>query len=139
MPLTLNVDPPHVAAIKLHAKKTGKSASRLVTQFIDGLTTETPPPSLGVVIKRLRANRDKLTDKGLLNVAVFGSVARGEESPGSDIDLMVKVAEDMSAFRLAGLQSDLREILGAHVEIVTLKEFNEGFDRSVQEEVVIAY
>lgn len=139
MPLTLNVDPPHVTAIKLHAKKTGMSASRLVTQFIDGLTTETPPPSLGVVIKQLRASRDKLIDKGLINIAIFGSVARGEEAPGSDIDLMVKVSEDMSAFRLAGLQSDLRKILGAPVELVTLQEFNEGFDRSVQQEVVIAY
>ncbi len=139
MPLTLNIDPPHVTAIKQHAKKTGMSASRMVTRFIDGLTTETPPPSLGITIKILRNNRDTLIDKGLLNVAVFGSVARGDEKPGSDIDLMVKVSEDMDAFRLAGIQSDLREILGSDVEIVTLKEFNDGFDRSVQEEIVIAY
>jgi len=139
MPLTLNIDPPHVTAIKQHAKKTGMSASRMVTCFIDGLTTETPPPSLGLTIKMLRDNRNTLTDKGLLNIAIYGSVARGDEKPGSDIDLMVKVSEDMNAFRLAGIQSDLKDILGANVEIVTLKEFNDGFDRSVQEEVVIAY
>ena len=81
----------------------------------------------------------RLTDKGLLNVAVFGSVARGDEKPGSDIDLMVKVSEDMNAFRLAGIKSDLQDILGASVEIVTLKEFNRSFDQSVQKDVVIAY
>ncbi len=139
MSLTLNIDPPHVTAIKQHAKKTGMSASRLVTCFIDGLTTETPPPSLGATIRELRANRDNLTDKGLLNVAVFGSVARGDEKPGSDIDLLVKTSDDMDAFRLAGIQSDLQKILGSHVEIVTLNEFNNSFDRSVQEDVVIAY
>lgn len=139
MPLTLNIDPLHVAAIKQHAKETGMSASRMVTRFIDGLTTETPPPSLGATIRVLRNNRDILTDKGLLNVAVFGSVARGDEKPGSDIDLMVKVAEDMNAFRLAGIKSDLQDILGASVEIVTLKEFNSSFDQSVQKDVVIAY
>lgn len=139
MPLTLNIDPPHVTTIKQHAKKTGMSASRMVTRFIDGLTTETPPPSLGITIKMLRNNRDTLTDKGLLNIAVFGSVARGDEKPGSDIDLMVKVSEDMNAFRLAGIQSDLQDILGASVEIVTLKEFNSSFDQSVQKDVVIAY
>lgn len=139
MPLTLNIDPLHVTAIKQHAKKTGMSASRLVTRFIDGLTTETPPPSLGATIKRLRENRDPLIKKGLLNIAVFGSVARGDEKPGSDIDLMIKVPEDMNAFRLAGIQSDLQEILGAGVEIVTLKEFNSSFDQSVQKDVVIAY
>ena len=139
MPLTLNIDPPHVTTIKQHAKKTGMSASRMVTRFIDGLTTETPPPSLGITIKMLRNNRDTLTDKGLLNIAVFGSVARGDEKPGSDIDLMVKVSEDMNAFRLAGIQSDLQDILGASVEIVTLKEFNSSFDQSVHKDVVIAY
>jgi len=139
MPLTLNIDPPHVTAIKQHAKKKGVSASRMVTRFIDGLTTETPPPSLGVTIKMLRKNRDALTDKGLLNIAVFGSVARGDEKPGSDIDLLVKVSDDMNAFRLAGVQSDLQETLGANVEIVTLKEFNSNFDQSVQKDVVIAY
>ncbi len=139
MPLTLNIDPPHVSAIKHHAKKTGVSASRLVTRFIDGLTTERPPPSLGSTIRELRANRNDLIDKGLLNVAVFGSVARGEEKPGSDIDLLVKTSDDMDAFRLAGVKADLQNILDAPVEIVTLKEFNDSFDRSVQEEVVIAY
>jgi uncharacterized protein len=139
MPLTLNIDPPHVAAIKQHAKKTGMSMSRMVTRFIDGLTTETPPPSLGATIKTLRNNQNSLIEKGLLNIAVFGSVARGTEKPGSDIDLMVKVSEDMNTFRMAGIQSDLREILGASVEIVTLKEFNSSFDHSVQEDVVIAY
>lgn len=139
MPLTLNIDPPHVTAIKQHAKKTGMSASRLVTRFIDGLTTEAPPPSLGATIKKLRKNGDILIDKGLLNVAVFGSVARGDEKPGSDIDLLVKVSDNMNAFRLAGIQSNLQEILGAHVELVTLKEFNGSFDQSVQKDVVIAY
>ncbi len=139
MSLTLNIDPQHVAAIKQHAKATGMSASRMVTRFIDGLTTEAPPPSLGPTIRMLRDNQDNLINKGVLNVAVFGSVARGHEEPGSDIDLLIKTSDDMNAFRLAGIQADLQEILGARVEIVTLKEFNTGFDLSAQKDVVIAY
>jgi predicted nucleotidyltransferase len=139
MSLTLNIDPFHVAAIKQHAKKLGVSASRLVTHFIDGLTTETTPPSLGITIRKLRENRNVLIGEGLLNVAVFGSVARGEEKPGSDIDLLVKVANDMNSFRLASIQLKLHGILGANVEIVTLREFNSGFDRSVQKDVIIGY
>jgi hypothetical protein len=139
MPLTLNIDPPHVTNLKRHAKKLGLSASRLVTEFIDGLTTETPPPSLGRTIKTLRQHRHELANKGLLNIAVIGSVARGEERPGSDTDLLVKVSDDMSAFRLAGLQSELRELLGAKVDVVTLEEFKGSFDRTVQEDVIVAY
>jgi predicted nucleotidyltransferase len=56
-----------------------------------------------------------------LNIAVFGSVARGDAKLGSDIDLMVKVPDDTNAFRLTGIQSDLQETLGVRVEIVTLK------------------
>ncbi len=139
MSLTLNIDPPHVAAIKQHAKATGMSASRMVTRFIDGLTTEAPPLSLGPTIRTIRDYQDALIDKGVLNIAVFGSVARGDEKPGSDLDLLIKTSDDMNAFRLAGIQADLQEILGARVEIVTLKEFNTGFDLSVQKDVVIAY
>ena len=97
------------------------SASRMVTRFIDGLTTEMPPPSLGATIKTLLNNQNSLIGKALLNIAVFGSVARGDAKLGSDIDLMVKVPDDTNAFRLTGIQSDLQEILVVRVEIVTLK------------------
>ncbi len=139
MSLTLNIDPPRVKALKRHAGARGLSASRLVTEFIDGLAVGRPPPPLGKVIGLLRTNRAMLADRGLLNVAVFGSVARGEECPGSDIDLLVKPNGQMTAFRLAGVQSALRDLLEAPVEIVTLDEFGRGFDRSNQEDVVVAY
>ena len=93
----------------------------MVPRFIDGLTTKTPPPSLGATIKTLLNNQNSLIGKGLLNIAVFGSVARGDAKLGSDIDLMVKVPDDTNAFRLTGIQSDLQEILVVRVEIVTLK------------------
>ncbi|MDP6871902.1 MAG: nucleotidyltransferase domain-containing protein [Alphaproteobacteria bacterium] len=115
------------------------SASRLVTGFIDGLSSEPRPPSLGRCIALLRQNREDLIRRGLLHIAVFGSVARGEEGPGSDTDLLVKVADDMDAFRLAALQAELAEILGTSVEIMTLAEFNAVFDRAAQEDVVVAY
>ncbi len=139
MPLTLNIDPPHVTDLKGHARKRGVSASRLVTGFIDGLSSEPRPPSLGRCIAVLRRHREDLVRRGLLHIAVFGSVARGEEGPGSDVDLMVKVSDDMDAFRLAALQADLTEILGTSVEIMTLAEFNAAFDQSAQEDVVVAY
>ncbi len=139
MPLTLNIDPPHVTDLKSHARQRGVSASRLITGFIDGLSAEPCPPSLGQCISRLRQHRADLVRRGLLNIAVFGSVARGEEGPGSDTDLLVKVADDMDAFRLAALQADLAGILNTPVEIMTLAEFNAAFDASAQEDVVVAY
>ena len=127
MLLTLNVDPPHVTDLKSHARQRGVRASCLVTGIIDGLSSEPRPPFLGQSIRRLRQHRAALVLQGLLNIAVFGPVARGEEQPGNDADLLVKVAGDMDAFRLAALQADLAEILGALVEIMTLPKLKAAF------------
>ncbi len=53
------------------------------------------------------------------NVRLFGSVARGEEHPQSDIDLLVTAGPHRSAFFPGGLVSDLEELLGRPVDIVT--------------------
>ena len=76
------------------ARQRGVRASCLVTGIIDGLSSEPRPPFLGQSIRRLRQHRAALVLQGLLNIAVFGPVARGEEQPGNDADLLVKVAGD---------------------------------------------
>ena len=55
---------------------------------------------------------------GAFNVRVFGSVARGEAGPESDVDLLVEVAEQHSAWFPGGLLVELEDILGRKVEIV---------------------
>ena len=62
---------------------------------------------------------------GAYNVRVFGSVARGEAGPGSDIDLLVeKGSTPTSSWFPAGLVLDLQEVLGRPVEIVTERGLN---------------
>jgi hypothetical protein len=56
---------------------------------------------------------------GATNVRVFGSVARGEEGPDSDIDLLVTMGNGRSYFDLVGLWQDLEELLGRKVDVVT--------------------
>jgi len=56
---------------------------------------------------------------GATNVRVFGSVARGEAGPGSDIDLLVDVGPGRSAFFPAGLLADLEDLLGCKVDVLT--------------------
>jgi predicted nucleotidyltransferase len=53
------------------------------------------------------------------NVRVFGSVARHEDRPDSDIDLLVTFDADASLFDQAGLIADLEELLGRHVDVVS--------------------
>jgi len=74
--------------------------------------------------------RDLLTEKredilriaashGAYNVRVFGSVARGEERPDSDVDLLVDLESGRSLLDLGGLLFDLQEFLGRDVDVAT--------------------
>lgn len=56
---------------------------------------------------------------GAANVRVFGSVARGEATPESDVDLLVEWGPGRSLLDHAGLVLDLQELLGAPVEVGT--------------------
>lgn len=71
--------------------------------------------------RQLREKREEIlriaAKHGARNVRVFGSAARGETTPGSDLDLLVELDEGRSLLDLAGLHLDLEEILGCPVDI----------------------
>jgi len=52
------------------------------------------------------------------NVRVFGSVARGEDGPESDVDFVVAFDDHASLLDLIGLKQDLEEMLGREVDVV---------------------
>ena len=53
------------------------------------------------------------------NVRVFGSVARGEGGPGSDVDLLVDMEKGRNLLDLVGFWQDLEELLGCRVDVIT--------------------
>jgi len=55
---------------------------------------------------------------GASNLRVFGSVARRESRPGSDIDFLIDLEAGRDLFDLGGLQADLRDLLGTSVDLV---------------------
>ena len=56
---------------------------------------------------------------GVTSMRVFGSVARGDESAHSDIDLLVTTGPRVSPWFPAGLILELEQLLGRHIDIVT--------------------
>lgn len=56
---------------------------------------------------------------GIVNVRVFGSVARGDDNPQSDIDFLVELEEGCTLFDLGGALVKLQDLLGRKVDIVT--------------------
>lgn len=73
---------------------------------------------------------------GARNVRLFGSSARGEERPDSDVDLLVDAGPTTSSWFPAGLILDLEQILGRPVEIVTEKGLNPLIKQRVLQEAI---
>jgi len=60
-----------------------------------------------------------LQKEGATKVAVFGSYARGEEKPESDIDILVEFSENKSLLTLVRIERELSEFLGVKVDLLT--------------------
>ncbi len=76
---------------------------------------------------------------GVKRVALFGSVVRGEDSPDSDIDILVSFREPIGLFALAGLRQELSERLGRPVDLVTEGFLSRYLRPYVEREKVILY
>jgi predicted nucleotidyltransferase len=72
--------------------------------------------------ERLKNEREKIlriaARYGAHNVRVFGSVARGEESLNSDIDIVVDLEKGRSLLDQVGLKQELEELLGQSIDVV---------------------
>ena len=55
------------------------------------------------------------------NARVFGSVLRGEDQPGSDLDLLVDPTPDTTLFDIGAIRHDLSQLLGIPVDVLTPK------------------
>jgi predicted nucleotidyltransferase/DNA-binding XRE family transcriptional regulator len=103
-----------------------------------------PPSSIrgrtGEQAALLRRERKRLLaaaqSHGARNIRVFGSVARGDPRPDSDIDLLVEFATGRTLLDLAGFKNDASEILGQEVDVATLEILREEFRDEVLEEAV---
>jgi predicted nucleotidyltransferase len=80
------------------------------------------------IVELVRKKREEIqriaAAHGAHNVRVFGSVARGEAGPDSDIDLLIEAGPTTSSWFPAGLILDLQDLLGRRVQVVTEKGLN---------------
>jgi predicted nucleotidyltransferase/DNA-binding XRE family transcriptional regulator len=90
--------------------------------------------------RRLRRHRRAILDvaarRGATNVRVFGSVARGEDSPSSDVDIMVDLDDKVGVVGLAGLERELSEILKRHVDVVPARDLKPGIEQRVAQDAI---
>lgn len=88
------------------------------------------------VIERLRTNRSLLEKLGIKSLALFGSVARGEANPQSDVDLLVEFSQPVGLFEFIRVQQALEALLGCPVDLVTPDALRESMRTTVMAEAI---
>ncbi len=93
------------------------------------------------VIAKLRAHERQLKEAGIVRLSLFGSTARGDAGPDSDVDLLAAFdnSRRISLLDMAGMQIDLSEILGCKVDLIEEGTLKPRVQKSVEAEVVRAF
>ena len=85
----------------------------------------------GQVLKALAGER------GFTRLAAFGSLARGQAGPESDLDLLVRAPKGTSSFGLVKFQRLLEDVLGREVDLVEYGGLKPGVDDDIRHEAVL--
>lgn len=97
--------------------------------------TDTEPRTSGPVGQVVASNRDTVREildrHGASRAKVFGSVARGEDAPDSDLDLLVEMP-GATYVRLAALRADLEDALGIPVDVTIPPLMSDEMRRAVE-------
>lgn len=90
------------------------------------------------VIRILEENADEIRARGVVRLALFGSIARDEARPDSDVDVLVDLdeARSLSLIDVAGLQLFLSDLLGRDVEVAQRKGLKPLLKDNILAEVV---
>jgi uncharacterized protein len=93
------------------------------------------------VLTKLRAHEPTLKAAGVVRLSLFGSTARGDRRPDSDIDLLAAFDQTrrISLLDVAGIEIQLSELLGQPVDLVEEGTLKPRVRRAVEAEAVRAF
>ena len=94
------------------------------------------PVTQGLLRQKREAILQIASRYGAHDILIFGSVARGEATEISDVDLIVRFEPGRTLFDHGGLIMDLRELLGVKVDVISAAGMRERFRNYVLKEAV---
>lgn len=103
--------------------------------------SDTGTSRLDEALGLLSAHESELRAKGVRHASIFGSVARGDAGPESDIDILVELepAAHVSFFELMGIERRLSEIFGCKADIVSKGGLRPLLDDSILTDAILAF
>jgi predicted nucleotidyltransferase len=93
------------------------------------------------VLDMLRAHERELRDRGVLHAALFGSLARGDSTPDSDIDILIELAPNASVgvYEYVGIEQYLSDVLASRVDVANRKSLKAFVRPSAERDAVYAF
>ena len=93
------------------------------------------------VLAKLRAHERELKDAGVVRLTVFGSTARNEAGPDSDVDLLATFDDRrrLSVLDVVGIELQLTDLLGVRVDLSEEGTLKPRIQKSVEVEAVRAF
>jgi hypothetical protein len=88
------------------------------------------------IIDTLRAHQSELCEQGVKSLALFGSVARNESQPDSDVDLLVEFDGPVGMFHFLRVRRHLSQLLQRKIDLVTRPALREGMREDILREAV---
>jgi predicted nucleotidyltransferase len=89
----------------------------------------------------LRANESELRQRGVRHAALFGSVARDEAGPGSDLDVMIDIdrAAVRDVYTYVGLCQFIEELFPVEVDIADRESLKERIRHRAERDAITAF
>ncbi len=93
------------------------------------------------IIKKLKEREADLRARGVAHAALFGSVARGEDRPGSDIDIMVEIAPEarLGVFQYAGVVRYIEDLFPVPVDVANREGLKPLVRPSAERDAIYAF
>jgi predicted nucleotidyltransferase len=93
------------------------------------------------VIAKLREHEPELKASGIARLSLFGSVARGDNNPSSDVDLMAEFdrAKRFSLFSLSGVRLQISDILAVPVDLAERRMLKDEVKARAERESILVF
>lgn len=129
--------------LKAAAAQRGERLQDLVGGLVEQFLTEIErkPPDLADVLQRLRSIQGSLQSRGVASLWVFGSVARGDARPDSDVDVTIEFAHEAtpSLFEIGHIKEEVEAALGRPVDLGERSTMTPKVAASAERDMVQAF
>lgn len=80
-----------------------------------------------------------LEEYGVSYAGIFGSVARGDDLPGSDVDIMVSINKPIGIYKFMKLRERLESAIGREVDLVSKNAVNKHLEPYIKTDLLTVY